>query len=44
MSICDVDVDIYKRKYNNFYIKHQILMLDIKILLLAVKSVLFGMG
>ena len=35
---------VWKHKYDIFYIKHQSLMLDIKILLLTVKTVLFGMG
>ncbi|MFQ1857059.1 exopolysaccharide biosynthesis polyprenyl glycosylphosphotransferase [Aeromonas veronii] len=35
---------VWKHKYDIFYIKHQSLMLDIKILILTVKTVLFGMG
>ncbi len=35
---------VWKHKYDIFYIKHQSLMLDIKILLLTVKTVLFWMG
>ncbi|MXQ71188.1 exopolysaccharide biosynthesis polyprenyl glycosylphosphotransferase [Aeromonas caviae] len=35
---------VWKHKYDIFYIKHQSLLLDIKILLLTVKTVLFGMG
>ncbi|WP_323888720.1 sugar transferase, partial [Aeromonas caviae] len=35
---------VWKHKYDIFYIKHQSLVLDIKILLLTVKTVLFGMG
>lgn len=39
-----VDDAIWKHKYDVFYIKHQSFYLDIKILLLTVKVVLFGMG
>ncbi|WP_235195002.1 exopolysaccharide biosynthesis polyprenyl glycosylphosphotransferase [Aeromonas hydrophila] len=35
---------VWKHKYDIYYIKHQNLWLDIKILLLTVKTVLFGMG
>ena len=34
----------WKHRYDVYYIKHQSLLLDIKILLLTVKVVLFGMG
>jgi len=39
-----VEDAVWKHKYDIFYIKHQSLLLDIKILLLTVKTVLFGMG
>ena len=35
---------VWKHKYDIYYIKHQNLWLDIKVLLLTVKTVLFGMG
>lgn len=39
-----VEDAIWKHKYDIHYIKHHSLTLDIKILLLTVKTVLFGMG
>jgi len=39
-----IDDAIWKHKYDVFYIKHQSFYMDIKILLLTVKVVLFGMG
>ena len=39
-----VEDAIWKHKYDIHYIKHHSSMLDIKILLLTVKTVLFGMG
>ncbi|WP_404936350.1 sugar transferase [Pseudoalteromonas sp. SR41-4] len=35
---------VWKHKYDIYYIKHHSLILDIKILFLTVKTVLFGMG
>lgn len=35
---------IWKHKYDIYYIKHHSVLLDFKILLLTVKTVLFGMG
>lgn len=35
---------VWKHKYDIYYIKHQSIWLDIKVLLLTVKTVLFGMG
>ena len=35
---------VWKHKYDIHYIKHHSLLLDLKILLLTVKTVLFGMG
>ncbi|MDI3428905.1 MULTISPECIES: sugar transferase [Aeromonas] len=35
---------IWKHKYDIYYIKHQNLWLDVKVLLRTVKTVLFGMG
>lgn len=35
---------VWKHKYDIYYIKHQNLMLDIKVLLLTIKTVIFGMG
>ncbi|WP_371319683.1 MULTISPECIES: exopolysaccharide biosynthesis polyprenyl glycosylphosphotransferase [Pseudoalteromonas] len=39
-----VEDAVWKHKYDIHYIKHHTLYLDIKILLLTVKTVLFGMG
>ncbi|MDN3401222.1 exopolysaccharide biosynthesis polyprenyl glycosylphosphotransferase [Pseudoalteromonas sp. APC 3213] len=39
-----VEDAVWKHKYDIYYIKHHSSMLDIKILLLTVKTVLFGMG
>ena len=39
-----VEDAVWKHKYDIHYIKHHTLFLDIKILLLTVKTVLFGMG
>ena len=39
-----VEDAIWKHKYDVYYIKHHSTMLDIKILLLTVKTVIFGMG
>ena len=39
-----VEDAVWKHKYDIHYIKHHSLFLDIKILLLTVKTVLFGMG
>ena len=39
-----VEDAVWKHKYDIHYIKHHSLKLDIKILLLTVKTVLFGMG
>ena len=39
-----VEDAIWKHKYDIYYIKHHSSLLDIKILLLTVKTVLFGMG
>ncbi|MCD9485500.1 sugar transferase, partial [Photobacterium phosphoreum] len=39
-----VEDAVWKHKYDIYYIKHQSLMLDIKVILLTVKTVLFGMG
>ncbi|WP_234926101.1 exopolysaccharide biosynthesis polyprenyl glycosylphosphotransferase [Aeromonas veronii] len=35
---------VWKHKYDIYYIKHQNIWLDIKVLFLTVKTVLFGMG
>lgn len=35
---------VWKHKYDMYYIKHYNLLMDIKILLLTIKTVLFGMG
>ena len=39
-----VEDAIWKHKYDMYYIKHQNLWLDIKIILLTFKTVIFGMG
>ena len=39
-----VEDAIWKHKYDVYYIKHHSTMLDIRILLLTVKTVIFGMG
>ena len=39
-----VEDAVWKHKYDIYYIKHQSLMLDIKVILLTVKTVVFGMG
>lgn len=39
-----VEDAIWKHKYDMYYIKNQCLLLDLKILALTVKTVLFGMG
>ncbi|AXQ99051.1 exopolysaccharide biosynthesis polyprenyl glycosylphosphotransferase [Pseudoalteromonas piscicida] len=39
-----VEDAIWKHKFDTYYIKHHSLLLDFKILLLTVKTVLFGMG
>ena len=39
-----VEDAVWKHKYDIYYIKHHSSMLDIKILLLTVKTVIFGMG
>ncbi|PKG65466.1 sugar transferase [Pseudoalteromonas arctica] len=39
-----VEDAVWKHKYDIYYIKHHTSLLDIKILLLTVKTVLFGMG
>ncbi|ENP0848335.1 sugar transferase [Vibrio parahaemolyticus] len=39
-----VDDAIWKHKYDIYYIKHQNLNLEIKILILTIKTVIFGMG
>ena len=39
-----VEDAVWKHKYDIYYIKHHSLILDIKILFLTVKTVLFGMG
>lgn len=39
-----VEDAVWKHKYDIFYIKHQNLKLDLKVILLTVKTVLFGMG
>ena len=39
-----VEDAVWKHKYDIYYIKHQSLMLNIKVILLTVKTVLFGMG
>lgn len=39
-----VEDAVWKHKYDIYYIKHQSFWLDIKILMLTVKTVLFGMG
>lgn len=39
-----IDDAIWKHKYDIFYIKYQSFFMDLKILLLTVKIVLFGMG
>tara|TARA_R110002012_G_scaffold216542_1_gene387682 strand:- start:174 stop:572 length:399 start_codon:yes stop_codon:yes gene_type:complete len=39
-----VEDAMWKHKYDIYYIKHHSSLLDIKILLLTVKTVLFGMG
>nr|WP_276532842.1 sugar transferase [Photobacterium damselae] len=33
-----------KHKYDIYYIKHQSAWLDLKVILLTVKTVIFGMG
>ncbi|OLF73720.1 exopolysaccharide biosynthesis protein [Pseudoalteromonas haloplanktis] len=39
-----VEDAVWKHKYDIYYIKHHSSMLDLKILLLTVKTVIFGMG
>lgn len=39
-----VEDAVWKHKYDIFYIKHQCLVLEIKILLLTIKTVIFGSG
>lgn len=39
-----VEDAVWKHKYDIYYIKHHSVMLDFKILLLTVKTVIFGMG
>jgi len=39
-----VEDAIWKHKYDIHYIKHQCLLMDIKIIILTVRTVLFGMG
>jgi len=39
-----VDDAKWKHRYDTFYIKHQNLSLDLKVIILTIKTVLFGMG
>ena len=39
-----VEDALWKHKYDIYYIKHQNVWLDLKVILLTVKTVIFGMG